>query len=64
MSDDDKHVFETPDNIPLFECTKRGHYIYLGKDYPYTGACIHGGTKDVYGKWKDGVFSKANKKER
>jgi hypothetical protein len=23
MSDDDKHVFETPDNIPLFECIKR-----------------------------------------
>jgi hypothetical protein len=61
MREGDSHVFDTPDNVPLFECVKHGVYKYLGKDYPYNGECRHkprGGTETEYGIWNNGVFTK------
>jgi hypothetical protein len=52
----DDHAFSTPDNIPLFECVTRGHFKYLGANYPYNGICVLA-DGSIYGEWKNGTFS-------
>lgn len=52
----DKHNFSIPDNIPLFKCISRGKFIYLGKDYPYSGECRLAESGSLYGIWKNGEF--------
>jgi hypothetical protein len=69
---DDKyaHTFLVSSHVPLFELCEDGEYRYLGEpnESKYTGECRYAHTKgekrqerdELYGTWKNGVFTKRN----